>query len=76
VARGRELTIEKFGIEARYRFTKTDRDPDGVAPCSGPAKRDVTVRDVTILEADLVTSYQSGPFHGLIDLGWRPVVGE
>jgi hypothetical protein len=65
------FTIEKFGIEARYRFTKTDlENPDGVAPLFRvSAKRDVTVRDVTILEADLVTSYQSGPFHGLIDLG-------
>jgi hypothetical protein len=65
------FTIEKWGIEARYRFTKTDlENPDGVAPLLRlAAKRDVTVRDTTIAEADLVVSYQSGRFHGLVDAG-------
>ncbi|MEO8702570.1 MAG: hypothetical protein ABI867_21175 [Kofleriaceae bacterium] len=65
------FTVEKFGVEARYRFVKTDPEkPDGVAPLLRLAlKRDVTVRDVAILEADFVTSYQSGRFHGLLDLG-------
>jgi len=67
------FTIEKFGVEARYRFAKADPDP-ATAPKFVPLvrvglKRDVGLRDVTILEADLVASYQSGRFHGLIDAG-------
>jgi hypothetical protein len=66
------FTLEKFGIEARYRFAKTDPEkPDGIVPLLRvAAKRDVSIRDVGLLEADLVVSYQSGPFHGLVDLGY------
>ena len=65
------FTMEKFGVEARYRFTKTDSEhPDGFTPLLRiAAKRDVTVRNVTVVEADFVASYRSGRFHGLIDLG-------
>lgn len=65
------FTIEKFGIEARYRFVKTDAEnPDGIAPLFRvAAKRSVAVRDGTIAEADMVVSYRDGPFHGLVDAG-------
>lgn len=65
------FTLEKFGLEARYRFVKTDLEkPDGIAPLLRvAAKRDVTVRDVTQLEADFVVSYQKGRVHALLDLG-------
>lgn len=65
------FTIEKFGIEARYRFVKTDAEhPDGVAPLFRvAAKRDVTTRDATIAEADAIVSLRSGRVHALADLG-------
>ncbi len=68
---GSEFTIEKYGVEARYRFNKLDSEkPDGIGPLFRiAAKRDVNVRDTTIAEADFVLAYQSGKFHGQIDLG-------
>jgi hypothetical protein len=68
---GSDFTVEKYGIEARYRFTKLDsEDPDGFGPLLRLAvKRDVNVRNTTIAEADFVLAYQAGKFHGQIDLG-------
>ncbi len=68
---GTEFTIEKYGVEARYRFSKLDSEkPDGFAPLARvAAKRDVNTRDTTIAEADLVLAYQTGKFHGQVDLG-------
>lgn len=68
---GANFTIEKFGIEARYRFTDLDPEhPDGFTPLLRvAAKRDVVVRDVTILEGDLVLSQRVGKFLALADLG-------
>ena len=65
------FTVEKFGVEARYRFVKTDpENPNGIAPLLRiAAKRDIAVRDHAIVEADFVASYQAGRFHGLVDLG-------
>jgi hypothetical protein len=68
---GALFTLEKFGVEARYRFTKLDAEnPDGVSPLLRLAvKRDVTQRDITIAEFDYVMGYRKGRFHGQIDLG-------
>lgn len=65
------FTFKRFGIEARYRLVS----PDPVeAPPFAPlirvaVKRDVAVRDDVRLEGDAVVSYESGTFHGLVDLG-------
>lgn len=66
-----DFTIEKYGAELRYRFTKLDAEkPDGLGPLVRiAAKRDVNQRDTTIAEADFVLAYQQGKFHGQIDLG-------
>ncbi len=66
-----DFTVEKYGAELRYRFTKLDPEkPDGFGPLVRiAAKRDVNQRDTTIAEADFVLAYQSGRFHGQIDLG-------
>lgn len=66
-----DFTVEKYGAELRYRFTKLDSEkPDGIAPLFRiAAKRDVNARNTTIAEADLVVAYQAGRFHGQVDLG-------
>lgn len=68
---GADFTIEKYGAELRYRFTKLDSEkPDGFGPLLRlAAKRDVNVRDTTIAEGDLILAYQKGRFHGQIDFG-------
>jgi hypothetical protein len=68
---GTSFTLRRFGAEARYRFVT--QDPEN-APALAPllrvaVKRDVAVRDAVIVEADLVASYDQGPFQALIDLG-------
>ncbi len=75
---GSSFTVEKFGVEARYRFNKTDPEkPDGIAPLVRVAiKRDVIERDVILTEGDLVVSYQAGRFHGLVDLGGAAKIGR
>lgn len=66
-----DFTIEKYGAEVRYRFTKLDAEnPDGFGPLIRvAAKRDVNQRDTTVGEADFVLAYQSGRFHAQVDLG-------
>ncbi len=68
---GSDFTVEKYGVEARYRFTKLDPEkPDGLWPLLRLAvKRDVNIRNTTIAETDLVLGYQVGRFHGQVDLG-------
>jgi hypothetical protein len=65
------FAVEKYGVEARYRFNKLDSEkPDGFGPLLRVAvKRDVTFRDSLLAEADFVLAYQQGKFHGQIDLG-------
>jgi hypothetical protein len=72
------FTLEKFGVEARYRFNKLDPEsPDGFSPLLRVAlKRDVTARTVTIGEADLVLGYTKGRFHGQLDLGLTTRLSE
>lgn len=65
------FSLEKFGIEARYRFVT--QDPEEAPPFAPllriAAKRDISIRDIVRGEADLVLAYETGPFHALIDLG-------
>ena len=65
------FTVEKFGIEARYRLTKQDQEhPDGVEPLIRiAAKRDVLERDAVLTEGDLILGYRSGRFGTEFDLG-------
>lgn len=62
-----DFTLKRIGVEGRYRFV--DADADFAPLLRVAAKRDVTIRDATILEADAVASYQTGRFHALVDLG-------
>lgn len=68
---GSDFTIEKYGAELRYRFTKLDPEkPDGFGPLLRLAvKREVNVRDTTLAEGDFILAYQQGKFHGQIDAG-------
>jgi len=70
-----DFTLQRFGIEARYRFVSQDPvDAPAFAPLVRVAvKRDVTVRDIVRPEADVVGSYEAGAVHALIDLG---MIGE
>jgi hypothetical protein len=65
------FTVERFGIEARYRLVSQDPEeaPDFAPLVRLAVKRDVGIRDTIRAEADVVASYQSGPFHALVDLG-------
>lgn len=67
------FSFSQYGIEARYRFVSSDPvDAPPVAPVARLAiKRDVTARDVVVIEADFIasTTTSSGSVHGLIDLG-------
>ena len=71
------FTFKRYGAELRYRFVSQDPvDAPPFAPLARIAvKRDVTTRDTTVLEADLVgsTTTPSGSVLGLVDLG---IVGE
>jgi len=68
------FTFAQYGIEARYRFVSSDPvDAPPFAPLARLAvKRDVTVRDLVVVEADLVasTTTASGSVHALVDLGF------
>jgi len=66
-----DFTIEKYGVELRYRFTKLDSEnPDGFAPVVRiAAKRDVNNRDTTVAEGDFILAYQSGRFQVQLDFG-------
>jgi hypothetical protein len=66
-----KTALDAWGIEARYRFVTQD-------PVDAPAlvplvriglKRLVLERDTWGPEADIVTSYQTGIVHALVDLG-------
>jgi hypothetical protein len=65
------FTLQKFGIEARYRFVT--QDPEEAPPFAPlvrvAAKREVVIRDLTILEGDLVLAYDAGPVQLLVDAG-------
>jgi hypothetical protein len=68
---GSTFNVDKFGAELRYRLTKMDLEhPDGIAPVFRiAAKKDVLDRGTTIAEADVILAYQSGRFHGQVDVG-------
>jgi hypothetical protein len=66
-----EYNFRRFGVEARYRLVTQDPEKK---PAFAPLirvglKRDVEVRDVALLEADFVGSFDSGPVQLLFDLG-------
>lgn len=67
------FTFSQFGVEARYRFVSSDPvDAPPFAPLVRVAvQRDVIVRDLVLVEADLVasTTTESGSVHALVDLG-------
>ncbi len=66
------FTLRRFGIEARYRLVPPDpADAPALVPLVRVAvKRDIIVRDTLRVEADAVLSYEAGPVHALIDLGF------
>lgn len=68
-----DFTFKQYGIEARYRFVSSDPvDAPPFAPLARIAvMRDVTARDLVVVEADLVvsTTTPSGSVHALVDLG-------
>jgi hypothetical protein len=66
------FTMKRFGAELRYRFVTPDPEhAPPVVPLGRIAvKRDIQVRDATIVEGDLVASYQSGRLHVLADAGF------
>jgi hypothetical protein len=68
---GTNFTLQRFGVEARYRFVS--QDPEDMPPFAPlvrvAVKRDVVERAATRLEGDLVGSYQAGPVNVLADLG-------
>jgi hypothetical protein len=66
-----DFTMRRYGAELRYRLVSQDPvEAPPIAPLVRiAAKRDVIVRGATIVEADLVASYQSGRLHALVDLG-------
>jgi hypothetical protein len=68
-------SLDKFGIEARYRFVTQDPvdAPPFVPLLRVAVKRLVLQRDTIRPEADFVASYQSGRLHTLVDLG---LIGE
>ena len=65
------FTMKRFGAELRYRFVTPDPEhAPPVVPLGRIAvKRDIQVRDATIVEGDLVASYQTGRLHTMIDIG-------
>lgn len=66
------FTFRRFGIEARYRFVTPDaaEAPPLVPLLRVAAKRDVSVRDAVRAEGDAVLSFEAGPVHALIDIGF------
>lgn len=73
------FTMQQYGIEARYRFVANDPvDAPPFAPLVRVAvKRDITVRDAVVAEADLVvsTTTPSGSVMALVDVGFVGVIG-
>lgn len=69
------FTFQRFGLEARYRLAPSDpvEAPAFVPLISAAVKRDVTIRNAVIVEADAVASYDVGAVQALIDVG---VFGE
>ena len=63
--------LDNYGVELRYRLVTQDPvDAPAFAPLVRVAvKRDVRNPSAIQPEADLVTSYQTGIFHALVDLG-------
>jgi len=66
------FTFRRYGIEARYRLASQDpAEASAFVPLVRVAvKRDVTLRDDVRVEGDLVASYEVGPVHALVDLGF------
>ncbi len=66
-----DFTMRRYGAELRYRFVTQDpvQAPAFVPLVRLAAKRDVIVRGATIVEADIVASYETGRVHALVDLG-------
>jgi hypothetical protein len=66
------FTFRRFGVEARYRLVSPDpNEAGGLVPLLRvAAKRDVSARSDVRLEADAVMSYEAGPVHVLIDVGF------
>lgn len=73
-------TWKRYGVEARYRFVSGDPvDAPPFAPLVRLAvKRDITVRDVAIVEANFVASTitPTGSVMGLVDLGIVAAIGK
>jgi hypothetical protein len=69
--RAPSFTMNRFGLEARYRFVSSDPvEAPKLAPLLRLAvKRDITRREIVRTEADIVASYRSGRLHAVIDLG-------
>lgn len=63
------FTFRRFGIEAYYRLVSADA-PAFVPLVRLAAKRDVSVRDDVRFEGDALASYETGPVHVLVDLGF------
>ncbi len=66
------FTVDRFGVEARYRFVSQDPvDRPAFAPLARLAiKRDVVARDSVRLEGDFVAAYDAGPVQILGDVGF------
>ena len=73
------FTMTQYGLEARYRLVASDPvDAPPFAPLVRAAvKRDIIVRDVVVVEADLVasTTTPSGSVMALVDLGFVGRIG-
>jgi len=65
-------TFRRFGVELHYRLASPDPAESAafVPLVRLAAKRDVSVRDAVRFEGDLVSSYETGPVHALVDLGF------
>lgn len=72
------FTWKRYGVEGRYRFVSGDPvDAPPFAPLLRVAvKRDVTERDTTIVEANLVasTTTPTGSVMALVDLGFAAAI--
>ena len=66
------FTFRRFGIEAHYRMASSDpADAPAFVPLVRVAvKRDVSVRDDVRFEGDAVASYETGPVHMMVDVGF------
>lgn len=74
------FTWKRYGVEARYRLVSGDPvDAPPFAPLLRLAvKRDVTVRDTAIIEANFVasTTTPTGSVMGLVDLGFVAAINS